>query len=36
MPAGSNPSWLSAAQFDAVLERVQARERARGLGPWGP
>jgi hypothetical protein len=24
MPAGSNPSWLSAAQFDAVLARVGA------------
>ena len=36
MPAGSNPSWLSAAQYDAVLARVQAGERARGLGTWGP
>jgi len=35
MPAGSNPSWLSTAQFDAVLARVQAGERARGLGTWG-
>ncbi len=25
MPAGSNPSWLSAAQFAAVLDRVGAR-----------
>ena len=24
MPAGSNPSWLSAAQFAAVLDRVAA------------
>jgi hypothetical protein len=29
MPAGSNPSWLSATQYAAVLARV------RGLGPWG-
>ena len=25
MPAGSNPSWLSAAEFDAVLSRVAGR-----------
>jgi hypothetical protein len=30
MPAGSNPSWLSAAQFAAVL----ARAGHHGLGPW--
>ena len=24
MPAGSNPSWLSAAQFTAVLDRLAA------------
>jgi hypothetical protein len=30
MPAGSNPSWLSAAQFAAVLTRTAA------LGPWPP
>jgi hypothetical protein len=24
MPAGSNPSWLSAAQFGAILDRVGA------------
>jgi hypothetical protein len=30
MPAGSNPSWLSAEQFAAVLDRIP---RA-GLGPW--
>jgi hypothetical protein len=30
MPAGSNPSWLSARQFSAVLERVAGG----GLGPW--
>ena len=30
MPAGSNPSWLSARQFAAVLERV----RADALGAW--
>ncbi|WP_233491566.1 hypothetical protein [Blastococcus sp. TBT05-19] len=32
MPAGSNPSWLSAGQYDAVLSRV-AQD---GLGPWLP
>jgi hypothetical protein len=31
MPAGSNPSWLSRTQFDAVLDRVPEP----GLGPWG-
>jgi hypothetical protein len=31
MPAGSNPSWLSPVQFDAVLDRVPAA----GLEPWG-
>ena len=31
MPAGSNPSWLSRAQFDAVLDRAPVV----GLGPWG-
>jgi hypothetical protein len=36
MPAGSNPSWLSAAQFDAVLARVRTGERPHGLGPWSP
>ena len=30
MPAGSNPSWLSRAQFDAVLDRAPEV----GLGPW--
>lgn len=35
MPAGSNPSWLSAAQYDAVLARVHARQQAAGLGTWG-
>ncbi len=30
MPAGSNPSWLSAGQFAAVLDRVDAA----GLGRW--
>ena len=30
MPAGSNPSWLSADQFAAVLDRT---DRA-GLGRW--
>jgi hypothetical protein len=32
MPAGSNPSWLSAAQYAAVL----ARADPAALGPWGP
>jgi hypothetical protein len=32
MPAGSNPSWLSAAQFAAVLDR--AGDDA--LGRWAP
>jgi hypothetical protein len=32
MPAGSNPSWLSREQFDAVL----ARAAPDGLGPWLP
>ncbi len=30
MPAGSNPSWLSAEEFAAVLDRV----RGDGLGRW--
>jgi hypothetical protein len=36
MPAGSNPSWLSPAQFAAVLARVPDREAISRLGPWGP
>ena len=32
MPAGSNPSWLSAEQFAAVLDRAGER----GLGRWAP
>lgn len=32
MPAGSNPSWLSAAQFAAVRARIDGT----GLGPWTP
>jgi hypothetical protein len=32
MPAGSNPSWLSAEQFAAVLDRVGDG----GLGRWAP
>jgi hypothetical protein len=32
MPAGSNPSWLSAEQFTAVLDRTPDL----GLGPWVP
>ncbi|HET6394788.1 MAG TPA: hypothetical protein VFG13_18315, partial [Blastococcus sp.] len=30
MPAGSNPSWLSAGQFAAVLDRAGGA----GLGRW--
>jgi hypothetical protein len=32
MPAGSNPSWLSAGQFAAVLDRLGDD----GLGRWVP
>jgi hypothetical protein len=32
MPAGSNPSWLSAEQYVAVLDRVADG----GLGRWAP
>jgi hypothetical protein len=32
MPAGSNPSWLSAEQFAAVLDRAGED----GLGRWTP
>jgi hypothetical protein len=35
MPAGSNPSWLSAGQFAAVLAHLRRDERPRAeLGPW--
>ena len=34
MPAGSNPSWLSSAQFAAVLARVPHEESGAGLRPW--
>ena len=33
MPAGSNPSWLSRPQFDAVLDRLSG-DGAVGLGAW--
>jgi hypothetical protein len=36
MPAGSNPSWLSGAQFHVVLALVPDRGAATGLGPWSP
>ncbi len=36
MPAGSNPSWLSAEQFDAVRSAVPDRDLAAALPPWGP
>jgi hypothetical protein len=37
MPAGSNPSWLSAGQFAAVLAHLPRGERPEGeLGPWPP
>lgn len=32
MPAGSNPSWLSAAQLEAVLDRAGPTR----LGRWNP
>ncbi|MCF6734268.1 hypothetical protein E9565_03580 [Blastococcus sp. KM273129] len=32
MPAGSNPSWLSAAQLSAVLDRIAPGQ----LGRWLP
>jgi hypothetical protein len=32
MPAGSNPSWLSRHQFEAVLDRVDET----ALGRWAP
>jgi len=35
MPAGSNPSWLSRPQFDAVLDRL-SEDGADGLGAWLP
>ena len=36
MPAGSNPSWLSGPQFDAVLARLRDGDARPGLGPWSP
>jgi hypothetical protein len=36
MPAGSNPSWLSRPQFDAVLARIRDGDAPAGLGPWSP
>jgi hypothetical protein len=36
MPAGSNPSWLSGPQFDAVLARIRDGHAPAGLGPWSP
>jgi hypothetical protein len=36
MPAGSNPSWLSRRQCDAVLTRVRDADAPARLGPWGP
>jgi hypothetical protein len=35
MPAGSNPSWLSQPQFDAVLAQVRQPAPAH-LGAWRP
>ncbi|MDK3257997.1 hypothetical protein [Blastococcus capsensis] len=32
MAAGSNPSWLTAGRFAAVLARIPRN----GLGPWVP
>ncbi len=35
MPAGSNPSWLSAGQFAAVRARLAPADgSAQRLGPW--
>ncbi len=36
MPAGSNPSWLSAEQFAAVLARAGDPRAESGLEPWTP
>ncbi|TFV60135.1 hypothetical protein E4P41_10995 [Geodermatophilus sp. DF01-2] len=39
MPAGSNPSWLSAGQFAVVLAALSegvAPPRDDALGPWPP
>jgi hypothetical protein len=36
MPAGSNPSWLSSPQYDAVLARVGDGDGPPRLGPWQP
>lgn len=37
MPAGSNPSWLSAGQFAVVRARVALPDGHRQrLGPWAP
>ncbi|MCW2741237.1 MAG: hypothetical protein JWR45_1659 [Blastococcus sp.] len=36
MPAGSNPSWLSARQYAAVLARIGPPGKGSGLGPWAP
>ena len=37
MPAGSNPSWLSAAQYTAVVDRLPGIVSPPGaLGPWLP
>ncbi|WP_029430486.1 hypothetical protein [Blastococcus sp. URHD0036] len=37
MPAGSNPSWLSAGQFAVVRARVALPSAAQDrLGPWLP
>ena len=37
MPAGSNPSWLSAGQFAVVRARVALpAEESDRLGPWQP
>jgi hypothetical protein len=37
MPAGSNPSWLSAGQFAVVRARVTVPPAGRDrLGPWQP
>jgi hypothetical protein len=36
MPAGSNPSWLTARQHTAVLARIGGSGGPTVLGPWTP
>jgi hypothetical protein len=34
MPAGSNPSWLTREQYEAVRALVHPADRLAALGPW--